>query len=103
LNHPSIVTIYEIGDWQGNDFIATEFVDGITLRRLLGKQKTSVSEALDLALQIAGALSTAHSAGIIHRDIKPENIMIRSDGLVKILDFGIAKYMPSGNGQSSVG
>ena len=102
LNHPSIVTIYEIGDWEGNDFIATEFVDGITLRRLLGKQKTSVSEALDLALQIAGALSTAHSAGIIHRDIKPENIMIRSDGLVKILDFGIAKYMPSGNGQRAL-
>src|SRR4030095_5483628 len=102
LNHPSIVTIYEIGEWQGSDFIATEFVDGITLRSLLGKKKTSVSEALDLALQIAGALSAAHGAGIIHRDIKPENIMIRRDGLVKILDFGIAKYMPSGNGHRAL-
>jgi serine/threonine protein kinase/Tfp pilus assembly protein PilF len=99
LNHPNIVTIYEIGEWQGRAFIATEFVDGITLRRLLRKKKPSVSEALDLALQIAGALSAAHGAGIIHRDIKPENIMIRSDGLVKILDFGIAKYMPSANGR----
>src|SRR6266542_194513 len=98
LNHPNIVTIYEIGEWQGRDFIATEFVDGVTLRSLLGKKKPSISEALDLALQIAGALSAAHGAGIVHRDIKPENIMIRSDGLVKILDFGIAKYMPSGNG-----
>jgi serine/threonine protein kinase/Tfp pilus assembly protein PilF len=102
LNHPNIVTIYEIGEWQGSHFIATEFVDGITLRSLLGKKKTSVGEALDLALQIAGALSTAHGAGIIHRDIKPENIMIRSDGLVKILDFGIAKYMPSGNGHRAL-
>jgi len=102
LNHPNIVTIYEIGEWQGSDFIATEFVDGITLRSLLGKKKTSISEVLDLALQIAGALSAAHSAGIIHRDIKPENIMIRSDGLVKILDFGIAKYMPSGNGHRAL-
>ncbi len=102
LNHPNIVTIYEIGEWQGRDFIATEFVDGITLRTLLGKKKTSVSEALDLALQIAGALSAAHGAGIVHRDIKPENIMIRRDGLVKILDFGIAKYMPSGNGRQSL-
>jgi len=102
LNHPNIVTIYEIGEWQGRDFIATEFVDGITLHSLLGKKKTSVSEALDLALQIAGALSAAHGAGIIHRDIKPENIMIRRDGLVKILDFGIAKYMPSGNGRRAL-
>jgi len=96
LNHPNIVTIYEIGEWQGRDFIATEFVDGITLRSLLGEKKTSVSEALDLALQIAGALSAANGAGIVHRDIKPENIMIRRDGLAKSLDFGIAKYMPSG-------
>src|SRR5688572_1807970 len=102
LNHPNIVTIYEIGEWQGRDFIATEFVDGMTVRSLLGKKKTSVSEALDLTLQIAGALSAAHGAGIVHRDIKPENIMIRGDGLVKILDFGIAKYMPSENGRRAL-
>jgi serine/threonine-protein kinase len=102
LNHPNIVTIHEIGEWQGRDYIATEFVDGITLRSLLGKKKTSVSEALDLALQIASALSAAHGAGIIHRDVKPENIMIRRDGLVKILDFGIAKYMPLGNGRRAL-
>jgi serine/threonine protein kinase/Tfp pilus assembly protein PilF len=102
LNHPNIVTIYEIGEWQGRNFIATEFINGITLRRLLGKKKLSVSEALDLAQQIASALSAAHGAGIIHRDIKPENIMIRGDGLVKVLDFGIAKYMPSGNGRRAL-
>ena len=102
LNHPNIVTIYEIGEWQGRSFIATEFIDGITLRSLLAKKKLSVSEALDLTQQIAGALSAAHGAGIIHRDIKPENIMIRGDGLVKILDFGIAKYMPSGNGRRAL-
>jgi serine/threonine-protein kinase len=102
LNHPNILTIYEVGEWQGRDFIASEYVEGITLRSLLGEKERSVSEALDIALQIAGALSEAHGAGIVHRDIKPENIIIRRDGLVKILDFGIAKYMPSGNGRRSL-
>jgi eukaryotic-like serine/threonine-protein kinase len=92
LNHPNIVTIYEIGKWQGRHFIATEFVDGITLRGRLRRGRLPLAEALDIALQIAGALSAAHDAGIIHRDLKPENIMLRKDGYLKILDFGIAKY-----------
>jgi serine/threonine protein kinase len=91
LNHPNILTVHEVGQWQGRDFIATEFVRGVTLRTRL-RRKLSLAAAVDIAQQIAGALSAAHAAGIVHRDIKPENIMIRPDGLVKILDFGIAKY-----------
>jgi Tol biopolymer transport system component/tRNA A-37 threonylcarbamoyl transferase component Bud32 len=92
LNHPNILTIHEVGEADGYHFIATEFIDGETLRgslRRAGKMKTS--EALKVAAQVASALTTAHEAGIVHRDIKPENIMIRRDGYVKVLDFGIAK------------
>ena len=92
LNHPNIITIYEIGQWQGSDFIVTEFVEGVTLRQRMRSRPLSLTAALDTALQIAGALAAAHNAGIVHRDIKPENIMLRPDGLVKVLDFGIAKY-----------
>ena len=95
LNHPNIITIYEIGKWQDRDFITTEFIDGMTLRSVLQKKNLAINEALNIALQIASALAAAHSAGIVHRDIKPENIMIRPDGLLKVLDFGIAKYRPS--------
>jgi len=95
LNHPNIITIYEIGEWQGGDFISTEFIEGITLRTLLRKKKLGIGEVLDIILQIASALAAAHGAGIVHRDIKPENIIIRPDGLVKVLDFGIAKFRPS--------
>ncbi len=102
LNHPNIVTIHEIGKWSGRDFIATEFIEGMTLRSVLGKKKLAISEALDIALQIASALAAAHGAGIIHRDIKPENIMIREDGLVKVLDFGIAKYRPTEEGREAL-
>ncbi|MCA1626368.1 MAG: serine/threonine-protein kinase, partial [Acidobacteria bacterium] len=102
LNHPNIVTIYEIGEWRGRDFIATEFIEGITLRSLLRKKKLSLGEALNIALQIASALAAAHGAGIVHRDIKPENIMIRPDGLVKVLDFGIAKYRPTETGRKAL-
>jgi serine/threonine protein kinase/Flp pilus assembly protein TadD len=102
LNHPNIVTIYEIGEWQGRDFIVTEFIEGMTLRSLLQKKKLTFGEAFDIALQTASALAAAHGAGIVHRDIKPENIMIRPDGLVKVLDFGIAKYMPSENARQSL-
>ncbi len=92
LNHPNIITIHEVGNWDGKDFIATEFVDGVTLRARMRGKRLSLADALDIALQIAGALSAAHDAGIVHRDIKPENVMVRPDGLVKVLDFGIAKY-----------
>ena len=102
LNHPNIVTIYEIGKWQGKDFIVTEFVDGMTLRSILRKKKLSVTEILDISLQIASALQAAHGAGIVHRDIKPENIIVRKDGLVKILDFGIAKYKPTDKRQKAL-
>jgi serine/threonine-protein kinase len=92
LNHPNILTIYEVGEFEGKNFIASEFVDGLTLRRRMDAGSISISECLDIATQIANALSAAHAAGIIHRDIKPENVMVRSDGLVKVLDFGVAKY-----------
>ena len=91
LNHPNILTIHEIGEADGVHFIATEFVKGHTLRHLLAKKPIEVSQAVEVASQVASALEAAHDAGIIHRDIKPENIMIRPDGYVKVLDFGLAK------------
>src|SRR5215813_8044983 len=91
LNHPNIVTIYEIGKSNTTHFIAAEFVDGKTLRQLINEKPFTLNEALKVSMQVAEALSEAHAAGIVHRDIKPENIMIRQDGYVKILDFGLAK------------
>src|SRR5262249_49265932 len=91
LNHPNILTIHEIGQADGIHFIATEFVKGHTLRHHLSQKAIGLSEALDVAIQVASALEAAHEAGIIHRDIKPENIMLRPDGYVKVLDFGLAK------------
>jgi serine/threonine-protein kinase len=91
LNHPNIVTIHEIGDSNSTHFIATEFVDGKTLRQLINEKPFTLSEALNVVIQVAGALTAAHAAGIVHRDIKPENIMVRADGYVKVLDFGLAK------------
>lgn len=91
LNHPNIITIYEIGEFDGQQFMATEYIEGMTLRQLLRTSQITVGEAIDIATQIAHALSAAHEAGIIHRDIKPENVMIRSDGYLKVLDFGLAK------------
>ena len=93
LNHPNIITIHEIGEADGKPYIATEFVDGQTLRHRM-RQPLTVSETLDIASQIASALSAAHAAGVIHRDLKPENVMLRHDGLVKVLDFGLAKLAP---------
>ena len=90
LNHPNILTIYEIGKSQSSHFIASEYVEGETLRKMI-EADVGLDEKLQVATQIADALNAAHSAGIVHRDIKPENIMIRRDGLVKVLDFGIAK------------
>jgi serine/threonine protein kinase/Flp pilus assembly protein TadD len=95
LNHPNILTIYEMGDEAGRHYIATEFVDGMTLRKRLHASPMEFSDVLHIAIQVAGALEEAHAAGIIHRDIKPENIMIRRNGHVKVLDFGLAKLTES--------
>lgn len=91
LNHPNILVIYEIGKERGVHFIATEFIEGQTLRQKLDEGKLKISETLDLGTQIAEALQAAHATGIVHRDIKPENIMLRPDGYVKVLDFGLAR------------
>jgi serine/threonine protein kinase/Tol biopolymer transport system component len=91
LNHPNIVTIYEIGSEGVHHFIATEYVDGESLRDRARLTHMDAREIVDLAIQVASALTSAHDAGIIHRDIKPENIMLRRDGYVKVLDFGLAK------------
>ena len=91
LNHPNILTIHEIGEIDDQQFIATEFVEGETLRDRLKRGGLSSEDAMDIAIQMGGALAAAHSAGIIHRDIKPENIMLRPDGILKVVDFGLAK------------
>jgi len=91
LNHPNIITIYEILKADSTHVIATEFVEGETLRQRLSRSTFTLSESLQIAIQVADALAAAHKVGIIHRDIKPENIMLRPDGYVKVLDFGLAK------------
>jgi serine/threonine protein kinase len=91
LNHPNIITIHEIGQIEQAHFIATEFIDGETLRHHIAKTRMKLPQILEVAIQTAGALQAAHAAGIVHRDIKPENIMLRPDGYVKVLDFGLAK------------
>jgi serine/threonine protein kinase/formylglycine-generating enzyme required for sulfatase activity len=91
LNHPNILTIYDIGKIEGIHFIATEYVEGETLRSLMQRKRMALDEILTLAIQLASALAAAHQAGIVHRDVKPENIMLRGDGIVKVLDFGLAK------------
>jgi serine/threonine protein kinase len=91
LNHPNILTVYEIGEDHSIHYIASELIEGETLRRHLMRGPMQLSEAVDIAIQVASALAAAHQAGIVHRDIKPENIMLRPDGYLKVLDFGIAK------------
>ncbi|MCA1557958.1 MAG: protein kinase, partial [Acidobacteria bacterium] len=91
LSHPNIITIYEVGEADETHFIATEFVDGETLRQRIDKEKFGLDEVLEISIQVASALAAAHHAGIVHRDIKPDNIMVRRDGYVKVLDFGLAK------------
>jgi serine/threonine protein kinase/Tfp pilus assembly protein PilF len=90
LNHPNLITVYEIGEHDGSHYMSTEFIDGKTLRERM-RERLTFDDALSIAVQTAEALSAAHHAGIVHRDIKPENIMVRPDGYVKVLDFGLAK------------
>ena len=103
LNHPNILTIYEVGHKDAVHYIATEYVDGETLRDRLNRGPLRTAEAIEVATQIANALGAAHDAGIIHRDIKPENVMLRRDGIVKVVDFGIAKLSsrPAGEPEAS--
>src|SRR6476660_3236945 len=95
LNHPNIVTVYEIGEDHSTHYIASELIEGETLRQRLMRGRMEVGEAVDIAIQVASALAAADETGIVHRDIKPENIMLRPDGYVKVLDFGIAKLAES--------
>jgi serine/threonine protein kinase/tetratricopeptide (TPR) repeat protein len=105
LNHPNILTVYEIGAEGNRHFIATEFIDGVTLRASLARGRMNVHDALEIAVQVASALAAAQETGVVHRDIKPENIMLRRDGYVKVLDFGIAKLteQQSASGDHDVG
>ena len=103
LNHPNIITIYDIDEAEGVHFIAMEYVDGKTLDRLIARHGLPVEKTLKYAVEMAAALAKAHSAGIVHRDLKPTNIMVTEDGLVKVLDFGLAKLTeaaPAGDGET---
>src|SRR5215475_7989237 len=103
LNHPNIITIHEIGATDDVHFVATEYIEGQTLRQLMAVAALTLNRALDVTTQIANALAVAHSAGIVHRDIKPENVMVRPDGYLKVLDFGIAKLLTGGQGDGATG
>jgi len=99
LNHPNILTVYEVGEADSAKFIAMEYVEGDTLRQRMARSRPTLREALDLGVQIAAALVAAHKAGVVHRDIKPENVMVREDGILKVLDFGLAKPTGRPTGQ----
>lgn len=96
LNHPNIITVYEMGEMAGTYFIASEYVEGQTLRQLIDRGPIPIKETVEMSAQVADALSAAHDAGLVHRDLKPENVMVRPDGYVKVLDFGLVKLMERG-------
>src|SRR5262249_9360891 len=95
LNHPNIITVYDIGHSDVGSYIAMELVEGQTLRALMDNGPIAPKQMLQIAAQIADGLANAHAAGVFHRDLKPENVMVTKDGLVKILDFGLAKVIPA--------
>ena len=109
LNHTNIPTIYDVGEFESNFYLAAEYVAGLTIRELINDHNLTLGEVLDLSIQLLEGLSAAHAAGIVHRDIKPENLMRRTDGVLKILDFGIAKLLepstdaPSNQSQTETG
>ena len=102
LNHPNIITVYDIGETGGTHFIAYEFIDGRTLREFANGRSVSAASALDIGIQIVSALVDAHGAGIVHRDLKPDNVMVRASGQVKLLDFGIARLTRTAEANSTV-
>ncbi|MGA7614212.1 MAG: serine/threonine-protein kinase [Thermoanaerobaculia bacterium] len=91
INHPNVLTIYDLDEDEGVNFIVTEFVDGKTLRHAMNERRLSLQQAVNVGIAIASALGAAHDYWVVHRDIKPENVMVRDDGVVKVLDFGLAK------------
>jgi serine/threonine-protein kinase len=103
LNHPNIVTVYDIGEAEGIYYIASELIEGETLRSVLARGRLPLAQAVDIAIQVCTALAAAHDKGIVHRDIKPENVMLRGDGYVKVLDFGIAKLTERFGGPEQAG
>ena len=100
LNHPNIITIYDISSDAGRDFIVMEYVPGKTLTDLISRKGMGLNETLRYAVQMADALTAAHEAGIVHRDVKPGNVMVTGDGLIKVLDFGLAKLTEPSSGES---
>ena len=102
LNHPNIITIHDFGETAGHFYIASEFVEGETLRAFVGAETITLSQFVEVMIQVASALDAAHTANIIHRDIKPENVMLRPDGYVKVLDFGLAKLTEAFDSEDNV-